>query len=226
LGKRAATDSKMRTTVQRVIAIMVMVFLVSCTATINDSMRKHVKVGSTTKEQLYRLMGTPDRSCNGGASAPMVTDCLAYTLPNCRIAIFQLENNVVVRSAVIDDGLSRMQHEQRSAMAGAVAAGILIGAAKVAEDAVDAEAAAAQRRAGRLSFTDPGAVESYITGEFHGWAGDTIFQLDNGQIWQQVGYSYLYHYAYHPKAIINEDGGVYRLRVEGLDASIPVKRLR
>src|SRR6202044_232769 len=32
------------------------------------------------------------------------------------------------------------------------------------------------------------AIESSISGEFHGWDGETIFKLDNGQIWQQAEY--------------------------------------
>jgi hypothetical protein len=30
------------------------------------------------------------------------------------------------------------------------------------------------------------AIETMIAGEFNGWEGETIFKLDNGQIWQQA----------------------------------------
>jgi len=30
------------------------------------------------------------------------------------------------------------------------------------------------------------AIENRISGEIEGWDGDTIFKLDNGQIWQQA----------------------------------------
>ncbi len=39
-------------------------------------------------------------------------------------------------------------------------------------------------------------VESEIDGDFHGWDGNTIFKLVNGQIWQQTEYDYEYEYAY------------------------------
>jgi hypothetical protein len=37
----------------------------------------------------------------------------------------------------------------------------------------------------RRSSCSP-AIESAITGEVQGWSGETIFKLDNGQIWQQA----------------------------------------
>jgi hypothetical protein len=40
------------------------------------------------------------------------------------------------------------------------------------------------------------AIESYIEGEFEGRDGETVFKLDNGQIWQQALYAYTYHYSY------------------------------
>ena len=49
-------------------------------------------------------------------------------------------------------------------------------------------------------------VESHIQGEFEGWSGDTIFALDNGQLWQQSSYAYMYHYAYRPKVTIIKSG--------------------
>lgn len=36
----------------------------------------------------------------------------------------------------------------------------------------------------------PDVIESRIEGEFEGWDGDTIFELENGQIWQQSSYAY------------------------------------
>ncbi len=29
-------------------------------------------------------------------------------------------------------------------------------------------------------------------GTFNGWDGETIFNLDNGQVWQQSQYDYMY----------------------------------
>lgn len=71
-----------------------------------------------------------------------------------------------------------------------------------------------------------GAVETTMDGEFQGWDGETIFKLANGQIWQQVTYAYTYHYAYRPKVLILKVNNSYKMKVEGVDQMIFVKRLR
>jgi hypothetical protein len=83
-------------------------------------------------------------------------------------------------------------------------------------------------RAGKPSATAsaPDAIESRIDGEFSGWEGDTIFKLQNGQIWQQSSYAYKYKYAYSPKVLIYRSGSGYKMKVEGVDAEIPVVRLK
>lgn len=66
-----------------------------------------------------------------------------------------------------------------------------------------------------------------ISGTFEGWTGSTIFPLCNGQIWQQSGYDYRYHYAYRPSVLIYESPfGGYRMVVEGVDETVRVTRLR
>jgi hypothetical protein len=74
--------------------------------------------------------------------------------------------------------------------------------------------------------TAPSVIESVIEGEFEGWSGETIFKLDNGQIWQQASYSYTYHYAYRPKVLIYKSESVYQMKVDGVEGTIQVKRLR
>lgn len=69
-------------------------------------------------------------------------------------------------------------------------------------------------------------IESEIDGAFEGWSGETIFKLTNGQIWQQAEYDYEYEYEYRPKVTIYRSGGQYRLKVEGMSQSVPVKRLK
>jgi len=70
------------------------------------------------------------------------------------------------------------------------------------------------------------AIESKIDGIFEGWDGDTIFQLINGQTWQQDSYDYMYHYAFMPDVLIYKDGIRYKMKVEGVDDVIYVKRLK
>jgi len=74
--------------------------------------------------------------------------------------------------------------------------------------------------------SSPSAIESQIDGTFKGWDGDTIFKLTNGQIWQQASYAYTYHYAYRPEVVIYKGGSVYKMKVEGVDHSINVRRIK
>jgi hypothetical protein len=70
------------------------------------------------------------------------------------------------------------------------------------------------------------AVESAISGEFKGWEGETIFKLDNGQIWQQAEYTYTYSYAYRPDVTIYQTASGCRMKVEDEEETILVKRIK
>ena len=69
-------------------------------------------------------------------------------------------------------------------------------------------------------------VESQIDGAFEGWEGDTIVKLMNGQIWPQTEYHYHYHYAFMPDVLIYQATGGYKMKVEGVDKAVGVKRLK
>lgn len=69
-------------------------------------------------------------------------------------------------------------------------------------------------------------IESQIDGEFEGWKGETIFKMTTGQIWQQSSYAYLYHYAYSPQVIIYESSRGYVMKVEGVEDTINVVKLK
>ena len=72
-----------------------------------------------------------------------------------------------------------------------------------------------------------GTVESDIDGTFKGWTGDTIFKLRNGQIWQQSSYAYMYQYAYSPSVTIYQSSnGDYKMKVDGVNETINVKRIK
>lgn len=68
-------------------------------------------------------------------------------------------------------------------------------------------------------------VESRVDGDFDGWEGQTVFRLTNGQVWQQSSPSAKYFFANSPLVTITTDGP-FRLRVEGLDAEVQVRRIR
>jgi hypothetical protein len=67
-------------------------------------------------------------------------------------------------------------------------------------------------------------IKATIVNDFNGWAGDTIIELDNGQIWKQSEYNYDYNYSYRPVAVIYSDGYNYKILVEG--KSVGVKRIK
>ena len=67
-------------------------------------------------------------------------------------------------------------------------------------------------------------IESRIDGDFKGWEGNTIFKLQNGQVWQQAQYSYHYHYSYCPEALIYQSNSGWMLQVDGDE--IPVNRIQ
>jgi hypothetical protein len=71
------------------------------------------------------------------------------------------------------------------------------------------------------------AIDTYIDGEFKGWEGETIYKLDNGEIWQQSTYHYHYHYAYHPEVIIFKSPSACHMRVmDDDDGGADVTRLK
>jgi hypothetical protein len=63
-----------------------------------------------------------------------------------------------------------------------------------------------------------------ITNEFRGWSGETIFELDNGQIWKQDEYAYHYSYSFRPHALVYMSRSGYKIKVEG--ETVRVKRLK
>lgn len=79
----------------------------------------------------------------------------------------------------------------------------------------------------RLSVLQTDFVRSQINGEFTGWSGDTLFELSNGQTWQQARYEYRYRYAYRPAVLIYRTrSGGYKLRTDAGNETIEVRRVR
>ena len=68
-------------------------------------------------------------------------------------------------------------------------------------------------------------IKSRIAGEFNGWDGDNIYELDNGTKWQQAQYKYKYKYKHRPIVKIWKDGSKYMLEVEGMSEMIQVRRV-
>ncbi len=69
-------------------------------------------------------------------------------------------------------------------------------------------------------------IETKIDGTFDGWEGETIFKLMNGQIWQQSSYDYHYHYSYNPEVLIYKFEDKWNMKVEDVDETITVIKLK
>jgi len=66
---------------------------------------------------------------------------------------------------------------------------------------------------------------SRIRGSSRGFEGRSLFELENGQIWQQVEYYYHYRYAYRPEVVIRT-GMAATISIDGIDRTVRVRRIR
>lgn len=96
--------------------------------------------------------------------------------------------------------------------------------ARIVSKSIDSQSDSASTRPARTSCSP--AIESSVDGEFHGWDGETIFKLANGQIWQQAEYEYDYEYDYAPDVTIYAVADGCRMKVEDVDDTILVKRIK
>ncbi|MGH8274921.1 MAG: hypothetical protein ACRES9_11850 [Gammaproteobacteria bacterium] len=71
-----------------------------------------------------------------------------------------------------------------------------------------------------------GHIESRIVGDFHGWTGNTVFRLKNGQVWKQAGPGYFRIDLKNPKVVIKKLLIGYVLKVEGYGKEVFVRRTR
>lgn len=69
-------------------------------------------------------------------------------------------------------------------------------------------------------------IETRIDGEFKGWEGESIYKLQNGQIWQQVEYKYRYSYKYSPRVMIFKKNGSFYMQVDNESDFVRVQRLK
>ena len=78
----------------------------------------------------------------------------------------------------------------------------------------------------RIFRNSPENIESSITGPFKGWNGNTVFRLDNGQVWRQSEPGTFYYPTKDPRILIRKSRfGSYHLRVEGKNSSVRVVRI-
>ncbi|MDE2070586.1 MAG: hypothetical protein KGJ04_04915 [Gammaproteobacteria bacterium] len=73
----------------------------------------------------------------------------------------------------------------------------------------------------------PEHIETRIAGRFTGWTGNTVFKLENGQVWKQAGTGYFTDIELdHPQVIIKKLGFGYLLTLPGHGATVFVRRVK
>jgi len=69
--------------------------------------------------------------------------------------------------------------------------------------------------------------ESYVKGQCSGFQNrETVFELEDGKVFQQDEYKYHYKHLYRPKAKVYQEGSTYFLELEGILEKVKVKRIR
>jgi len=68
-------------------------------------------------------------------------------------------------------------------------------------------------------------TDSSIEGECEGFDVDRVFDLVNGQKWQQAVDTYKYRYRYRPSVRIWRDASGDYIEIEGMDELVRVRRV-
>ena len=78
------------------------------------------------------------------------------------------------------------------------------------------------------SGSDTGPIQSRIKGTVKGWSGNTVFELENGQAWQQTDGTEFNIPAVTNPAVTIEQGlvGAWNLKIEGYNRTARVTRVR
>ena len=70
-------------------------------------------------------------------------------------------------------------------------------------------------------------IEANINQPFNGWTGDTIFYLDNGQVWRQRLKGHYFHRGDDTTVVIEKNQlGYFKMTVVASDKSVGVTRIR
>jgi len=85
----------------------------------------------------------------------------------------------------------------------------------------------ADTMAPKESSREPNRIESRIAGQFTGWTGDTVFTLENGQVWKQAATGYYTNIQLdHPRVVIKKLSFGYLLTVPGHGETVFVRRIK
>lgn len=119
-------------------------------------------------------------------------------------------------------GLEKLSPEELAALNAWLQQNVGAGTAAIAA------APATQDRTGFQEDTDKSVVVSRLIGPFQGWRGKTRFELENGQVWQQVGSDGWSGVNLESPQVTIKPGfmGSWSLKVEGYNTSTKVKRIK
>ena len=80
----------------------------------------------------------------------------------------------------------------------------------------------------RKKIKDSQVLQTRIKGDFTGWEGKTIFELENGQVWEQAESGQYYYPMKNPEVLISKTGiiGNYRMQVLETGRIVSVRRVK
>ncbi len=74
---------------------------------------------------------------------------------------------------------------------------------------------------------DAEGIRTRVIGEFRGWTGDTVFRLENGQVWKQRLKGRWFYRAESPEVVLRKNTiGFWEMRVVEADRAVGVTRLK
>jgi ribosome modulation factor len=80
--------------------------------------------------------------------------------------------------------------------------------------------------AGSSARDAPAALQTYVSGTFSGWNGQTVVRLQNGEIWRQAAYYSDYHYLYNPGVSFLQTRLGWTMLVDGTQNYVRVERVK
>ena len=69
-------------------------------------------------------------------------------------------------------------------------------------------------------------IESQINGTFKGFRHGNVYELMNGQAWQQIDQTYNNNDIYVPRVIIFERNSYFYMKVDGMSEIVTVQQIR
>jgi len=143
--------------------------------------------------------------------------------PLCAQQAFSTIEERMTGKEFTEAGLDKLSTEELSALNEWLRARSVATLENTNEDYVDTRGFEART----MGDLDDGDVISPIKGSFSGWTGDTVFELENGMVWEQAEETTFYIPATTGAVAVIEKGvlNAWRLSVEGYNKTVRVRRI-